>query len=85
MRWIKVSKKTKSAFEPTFPNFNEITEQLKKEGLLVEPDADYIETRLSEVYDDILTLAREAQHAGFNECSYKLNDILGILDYIQVK
>ena len=40
MRWIKVSKKTKSAFEPTFPNFNEITEQLKKEGLLVEPDAD---------------------------------------------
>ena len=65
-----------------------INGRLLKESSLVDsgdPDADYIETRLSEVYDDILTLAQEAQHAGFNECSDKLNDILGILDYIQVK
>ena len=65
-----------------------INGRLLKESSLVDSgdhDADYIETRLSEVYDDILTLAQEAQHAGFNECSDKLNDILGILDYIQVK
>lgn len=65
-----------------------INGRLLKESSLVDSGdsyADYIETRLSEVYDDILTLAQEAQHAGFNECSDKLNDILGILDYIQVK
>lgn len=48
-------------------------------------DADYIETRLSEIYDDVLTLAQECEHMGFHETSKTLNDVLGLLDFIKVK
>ena len=47
--------------------------------------ADYIETRLSAIYDDILTLAQEADHMGYTDIATKLDRILGILDYIQIK
>ena len=49
------------------------------------PDADYIETRLSEIYDDVLTLAQEASQGGFKECSRKLDDILSLLENISIK
>ena len=47
-------------------------------------DSAYIDQRLNAIYDEVLTLAKEAQGAGFNDISDKLNDILGILDFIKV-
>lgn len=48
-------------------------------------DADYIETRLSEIYDDILLLAQEASHSGFQQTSTKLQRLLDILENIPVR
>lgn len=46
---------------------------------------DYYNKRLDRIYDDILDLAKEAEHDGYNELSKSLDNMLDILDKISIK
>jgi hypothetical protein len=61
--------------------------RLNESGLVDsgDGDADYIETRLSAIYDDILLLAQEASHSGFQQTSTKLQRLLDMLEDIPVR
>ena len=61
--------------------------KLLKESDLVNSgnkNADYIEEQSSQIYDDVLTLAKEAKNMGFYTASKQLQDILDILEELDI-
>ena len=69
-------------------NKNFIIEKKLKESTLikeVKSDKSYIEEQSNKIYDDVMTLAKEAKNSGYYMASKQLQDILDILDELDLK